>query len=283
MFMSNSHVLNLRSLDALDRSQAVSQAHGNEHQAAHAQGGSDHRDQRNPCGLRRLSPKVFEKTVASANVPPVAKEQYRQLGAWLHRAQTTRGIKTVVITSARPEEGKTLTGMNLALTLSESYGRRVLIVDIDFRRPALHEAFRAPSSFGLSDLLKSDNPPRLTPVAVTKNLALLVAGSQTDDPMQGLSSGRMSLVLEQAAAQYDWVLLDTPPLGLFPDVRLVAAHADGVILVVSAGRTPHHLVQRAIDALDRDRILGVVLNRAERPVIGMAQASDYYGNYANYR
>src|SRR5688572_8616089 len=247
MFMSSSQVLNLRSVDARDRSSAVRQASDSENQAADAQGRSDLRSQGNPRGRCVLSPNVLEKTVASVDVPRAAKEQYRQLGAWLHGAQITRGIKTVVVTSARPEEGKTLTSVNLALTLSESYGRRVLIVDIDFRRPALHEAFRAPSSFGLGDLLKSDSPPRLAPFAVTKNLALLVAGAPSDDPMQGLSSGRMQLVLEQAAAQFDWVLLDTPPLTLFPDVRLVATHADGVLLVVAAGRTPHQMVQRAID------------------------------------
>src|SRR5215211_470254 len=97
----------------------------------------------------------FERLVVHPNAEPVAVEQYRRLAAVLHQTQVERGIKVVMVASAKAAEGKTLTAANLALTLSESYGRRVVLIDADLRRPALSRLFQLPNGSGLSENLRA--------------------------------------------------------------------------------------------------------------------------------
>jgi protein-tyrosine kinase len=169
----------------------------------------------------------------------------------------------VMIASAVQGEGKTLTAANLALTFSESYQRRVLLIDGDLRRPALHSIFRVANSSGLSNLTSSQQE-RLFARPVTARLALLPAGPPTADPMADLTSDRMARVIDEARESFDWVIIDTPPVVLLSDANLLSAMVDCAVLVVKAGSTPHELVTRAVSALGRDRIIGTVLNRSER-------------------
>jgi capsular exopolysaccharide synthesis family protein len=191
-----------------------------------------------------------------------AVEQYRRLAATLHQLQAERGVKTLMITSAVPREGKTLTATNLALTLSESYGLKVLLVDADLRRPSVHEIFKLPNTTGLSDCLRHDRG-HLQLVEVSRCLTVLPAGRSTSDPMAQLTSDRMKALVKEAADRYDWVILDTPPIGLLPDAQLLTGVADGVIVVIGAGSTPYTLVQRVVNELGADNIIGTVLNRVE--------------------
>jgi Mrp family chromosome partitioning ATPase len=94
--------------------------------------------------------------------------------------------------------------------------------------------------------------------------------------MAGLTSGRMRRVIQEARDAFDWVIIDTPPVGLLPDANLLAAMVDGAVLVVRANSTPYHQVQRAIDALDRNRLLGVVLNSVNTPINGTHHYYSYY-------
>ncbi len=110
-------------------------------------------------GRGQLAPPKIElegKLVVSSQTAPVAVEQYRRLAATLHQLQTERGLKMLLVTSTVPEEGKTLTVANLALTLSESYKRRVLLIDADLRRPSIHEVFGLPNLTGLTDCLRAE-------------------------------------------------------------------------------------------------------------------------------
>jgi capsular exopolysaccharide synthesis family protein len=227
--------------------------------------------------FREFSPKVVERLIVGA--PPAAVEQYRKVAALMHHAQADRGAKVVMVASAAAGEGKTLTAVNLALTLSHSFGRRVLLVDADFRRPFVHEVFQVPNVSGLNDGLRAEKERKLAVIQVSANLAVLPAGRRDLDPMAGLASERMSLVLAEAAARFDWVILDTPPVGLLPDANLLAAKVDAIVLVVSAGATPCGLIQRAVDALGRERILGVVLNRVAKGAEGTYGLDGYHGYY----
>jgi Mrp family chromosome partitioning ATPase len=111
---------------------------------------------------------------------------------------------------------------------------------------------------------------------VTSRLTVLTAGTPTSDPMSALSSERMRRLVEEARETFDWVLIDTPPIGLLSDASLLSQIADGAILVVKAGATPFDLVQRAIATLGRERLLGVVLNQAERTSSAGYKYQDYY-------
>ncbi len=223
-----------------------------------------------------------EKIVATKGVLPVPVEQYRRLAAALHHAQHGRGIKVVMIASAMPGEGKTLTATNLALTLSESYRRRVLLMDADLRRPMLHHVFRVPNTSGLTDGLAGPVDGKLSVSQLSPRLSLLVAGQPAPDPMGALISERMRRVIDEGAASFDWVILDTPPVGLLPDANLLAAMVDVAVLVVAANRTPFALARKAAEAIGRDRVMGVVLNRAAD---GAVPGGDYaaYGAYYGAR
>jgi Mrp family chromosome partitioning ATPase len=107
---------------------------------------------------------------------------------------------------------------------------------------------------------------------------VLPAGRATSDPMAGLTSERMARLIAEAREAFEWVIIDTPPVGLLSDAKLLAAMADGTVLVVKADSTPYDLVQRAIEAIGRDRILGIVLNRAETAAhtYGYPSYSSYY-------
>jgi capsular exopolysaccharide synthesis family protein len=216
------------------------------------------------------------KLVINANISPLAIEQYQRLAAVLHHAQANRRIKRVMVASAVAGEGKSLTATNLALTLSESYRRRVLLIDADLRRPALHETFQIPNLAGVSEWLQGDDVGPMPLVEITPNLSLLPGGRPNPDPMAGLSSERMKQVLQSASERFDWVILDTPPIGLLPDGSLLAAMVDTVVLVVGAGTTPHAAIQQTIEEIGHARIIGVVLNRAA------TAAQQRYGAYAYY-
>ena len=221
-------------------------------------------------------PIFFERLVVHHNAEPLAIEQYRRLAAVLHHSQIERGNKVVMIASAQPAEGKTLTAANLALTLSESYRRRVLLIDADLRRPSLSRLFQLPHRAGLSDNLKADQDLPLQLMTLSPSLALLPGGNADADPMSGLTSGRMQQIIDRAAANFDWVILDTPPVALLTDSHLLAAMVDSAVLVIDAGSTPYAAVQRAIESIGRDKIVGVVLNRVEQSVLEESSYSDYY-------
>jgi protein-tyrosine kinase len=225
--------------------------------------------------LTGFSDGVEGKVVGDQETSPISVEQYRRLATTLHQLQAERTIKSLMITSALPREGKTLTATNLALTLSESYGRKVLLVDADLRRPSLHEVFRLPNERGLRDGIRADGAA-LPLIDVSARLTVLPAGRPDPDPLAALSSNRMRSLLQEAASRFDWVILDTPPIGLLPDANLMRGLADGVLFVIGAGSTGYQQVRRAIAELGQDCILGTVLNRVETASMPV---DEYYSHY----
>jgi protein-tyrosine kinase len=227
--------------------------------------------------MQHLDATLVQKVVVDINTAQGSREQYRKLAATLHQTQALSGLKVVMIASAVAGEGKTLTSSNLALTLSESYKRRVLLIDGDLRRPSLHNVFRVDGTTGLSEGLMAAEERRFPVHQVSPHLTMLPAGRPSLDPMAGLTSDRMRRLIEEARAAFDWVIVDTPPVGLLPDGHLLTSIVDGVVLVVKAGMTPYPVVQRALDSLGRDRILGVVLNQAPE-----STAHSYYSYRYEY-
>jgi protein-tyrosine kinase len=225
----------------------------------------------------RTDPELVGKIVGTDGFSGAAQEQYRKLAAILHHAQTERGLKVIMTSSALPGEGKSLTAVNLALTLSESYHRRVLLIDADLRRPTVQRIFGIPPISGLNEGLKAseDRPMALTPVC--ERLFVLPAGRPEADPMSGLTSDRMRRLITQAAASFDWVIVDSPPVSLLPDASLLSAFVDGVLLVVRAGKAPFSLVKRTVDSITHERILGVVMN-----AIDLAHDRNAGGYYEYY-
>jgi capsular exopolysaccharide synthesis family protein len=230
-----------------------------------------------PALFQGFDPDMVERVVATPGILPAFVEQYRKLAGVLHHAQLEKNIKVVLVASAVAGEGKSLTATNLALTFSESYHRTVLLVDADLRRPTLHETFRVPNVSGLSDGLRADKEEKLSLVRLSPRLTLLTAGRPDPDPMSSLTSDRMARVIEEAAGRFDWVIIDTPPIGLLPDARLLAAMTDTTLFVIRAAKTPYPFIRRAVESIGRERIFGIVLNCADE-----AAGSGGYSYYSSY-
>ena len=213
--------------------------------------------------------------LVTVSTSAITLEQYRRLAATLHEAQVSNGLKTVMLTSALPNEGKTLTTVNLAFTLSDSYARRVLVIDADLRYPCLHSLLGISNASGLSELL-ADERAEIPFTEISERLHVLTAGRPGPMPLAGLSSPRMGTLLEECARRFDWVLLDTPPVGVLPDAQLLARLAGAVILVIGANSTPAAFIERAVAELGPECIIGTVLNRVGTHVISEAGYVDRY-------
>jgi protein-tyrosine kinase len=214
------------------------------------------------------------RLVTCVDAPRGSVEQHRRLAAALLQRQLTGTLRTVMVTSAVPREGKTLTTVNLALTLSEAYKRRVLLIDADLRRPSVHELLAFRDGNGLAEALRGAmSRPALTRVSST--LSVLPGGRPTSNPMAGLTSDRMKAFLEEAAAAFDFVLIDTPPVGLLPDARVLASGVDGVLLVIAAGATPFAVVRDAVEEILPERLIGLILNKVKGNV-------GHHGYYYRY-
>lgn len=235
------------------------------------------------AALRRaFNPEWLPRLVVAPEPNVAIVEQFRGLAAMLHRAragvEAGASLKVLMVTSADPGEGKTLTTTNLALTLSESYRQKVLLIDADLRRPSLSSVCQLQEGPGLSEGLKAPADQKLRTIQLADQLTVLPAGRPDPDPMSSLTSVRMRRILDEAVAQFDWVILDAPPIGPIADAGLLASMVDAVLLVVRAGRTKCAAAQKAVDAIGRDRILGVVLNAADdREAVGYGE---YRGHYA---
>lgn len=230
-----------------------------------------------PSLVARFKPEWRARLALTGDVEPGLIDQFRRLAATLLHGQRGENIHSIMITSAVPADGKTLTALNLALILSESYKRRVLLIDGDLRRPTLSEAANLTNVEGLSEVIGAADERRVPLVQLTETLTLLPAGRPDPDPLSGITSGRMQQLLHEAVDRFDWVILDTPPVGVAADASLLCPMVDGTLLVVRAGRTPYRAIERALEAIGRERLLGVVLNGVQGQ-----DSLDYEGGYYYY-
>ena len=187
-----------------------------------------------------------------------------------------QALSTIVVTSTTPGEGKTSTACNLAIVMAQA-GRRVILVDADFRRPNLHEVFRRGRNVGLGNLILDDRPEEeLITDTQQPNLKLLCSGPTPPNPSEILGSPGFQRVVDRLKQRCDVVIFDTPPVGAVTDATVLAARADGVVVVVDGGRTPVSGVLRTRDTLRsvNAKILGVVLNK-----MTTAKGGDYYYYY----
>lgn len=229
-------------------------------------------------GLKRFSGEWLPRLVIGEPPNHQLVEQFRQLAASLHAAQVEHNVRVLMVTSAEPNEGKSLTSVNLALTFSESYGFRVLLLDADLRRPSLHQIAQVSNATGLGEMLKASGEYKLPLFQLSERLTLAPAGRPDPNPMGALTSPRMRDMLTEASSRFDWVILDAPPLGPIADSSLLAPLCDIALLVVRARQTHYASVQKAVDVIGRERVFGVVLNDAELPA-----NAPYRGYYAAYR
>ena len=194
-------------------------------------------------------------------------EAYRQLRTNIHFTNLGSGLKTIVITSSHPGEGKSTTASNLAAVLAQA-GDRVILVDADLRRSSLRKTFDSPTSFGLTGLLYNDiHDPSIALVSTRwKNLHFLPSGVLPPNPSELLTSARMLRVIDALRKMADYVIFDTPPVLAVTDAIVLAARTDGTILVAQAHRTRTESLREAAELIQQanGRVAGVVLNRVKK-------------------
>ena len=220
--------------------------------------------------------------VAYAEPKSAAAEAYRTLRTNITFASPDKPVHVIMATSTSPDDGKSTTIANLAITFAAS-GASTVLVDGDLRRPHLHTIFGLPNEQGLTtvvvDMARAATggaaptiPLQNTQVA---NLQVLTSGPVPPNPAEILSSQRMTELLEMLRGKADYVLIDTPPIIAVTDAAVLASRVDGVLLVVNAGKTKRELAIKARDMLKQvnANVIGVVLNNAQLDKSAYA----YYG------
>ncbi|GIV98060.1 MAG: tyrosine protein kinase [Herpetosiphonaceae bacterium] len=192
-----------------------------------------------------------------------AAEAYHVLRTNIQFSSLDRSLRTLLITSTAPDEGKSTTLANLAVTMAQGE-QRVILVDCDLRRPSLHTLFGVPNEQGLTTMILSDDAaPPLQETGVP-GLLLLTSGPLPPRPADILGSRRMEAIIQRLKEQADIVLFDTPPVGAVADAAVLAGRVDGVLLVVEAGKTRRDRAREAKRLLEKvnANLLGVVLSNA---------------------
>ncbi|HEY6046250.1 MAG TPA: CpsD/CapB family tyrosine-protein kinase [Pyrinomonadaceae bacterium] len=191
-------------------------------------------------------------------------EQFRSLRTRVLQAGERQNMRAFVITSAGMGEGKTLTSLNLAWLLAQTDGVRALVIDADLRQPCTANYLGIETAVGLSEVLTGETKLAQAIVKLMPSgLHLLPGGAPREDVAELLSGPRFGRLLDEARKHFDYIIIDAPPLGVFTDANLLINRADAALLVVRASKTRFSVVDRLLEQLPRERMLGVVLNRAE--------------------
>lgn len=193
-------------------------------------------------------------------------EQYRTIRTNLQFASVDQELKTMLITSSGPSEGKSMTAANLAVVYAQQE-KKVLLIDADLRKPTVHYTFRMDNLRGLSNLLV--NEARLedtTYSSMVDNLDIISSGPVPPNPSELLGSKRMRTLIEEMSKLYDVIIFDTPPILAVPDAQILANFVDGSLLVLRSKHTEQEAAMKAKEALQsaKAKILGTVLNDRDK-------------------
>jgi protein-tyrosine kinase len=204
-------------------------------------------------------------------------EQFRTLRSRLYQLRSAQTLRTLLVTSSLPGEGKTFVTCNLAQAIVRQPDRRVLIIDADLRCSRLHVPLGAPSAPGLTEYLRGEaDEMKVVQHGQEGNLCFIAGGNEVSNPSELLSNGRLKTLLDRVTPVFDWVILDSPPCLAVADASVLADLVDGVLMIVRAASTPAVAAQRACQELQGRNVVGAVLNAMEE---AHAYGSYYYSGY----
>jgi capsular exopolysaccharide synthesis family protein len=225
-------------------------------------------EQAKPEGLRscaKLVPSLTPESRVIAITDPgsVAAERFRLLAVRLRNLRQRRELKRVLITSAVPDEGKSVVAVNLASTLARYKQLRILLVEGDIRRPRIRTSLGLPAMKGLSEWLRSDVPAseviyEVNPPEV--KFWLLPAGEPLAEPLELMQSGRLAALMENLSESFDLIIIDSTPILPVADTSFWARLSHGILMVVREGKTEKRQLKKALEAMEGSPLLGVVLN-----------------------
>ncbi len=219
-------------------------------------------------------PKPESRLVTLTDDNSLGAEKFRLLRARIRHLRETQQTRRIVVSSAVPDEGKTLVSMNLAITLAKHTNDRVLLLEGDLRKPTFAHHLEMPNAAGLDDWFSSNK-------SITNfmyhfddlQLWLLPAGMPQDNPVMILQSARFAELYDQLSAAFDWILIDAPPLLPMADVNFWSRKSDGLLIVSRQGCTPKLALKKGLEVLDNPKVLGVVINASH------AVENSYYHHY----
>jgi capsular exopolysaccharide family len=218
-------------------------------------------------------------------------EQFRSLRSHVYQARYEAPLKTILIASGMPSEGKSFVAANLAMSLARNSIHNILLIDSDLRRPTLHTLLGAPNTIGLTDylegnaevldILQRDRDHGSESEAAGKtmaNLTFIPSGKSTDHSTELVAGERMKELITSVAPYFDWIIIDGPPVLAVTDAVEISRASDAVLLVARGGATPYEVAQKAQSAFGTARILGFVLN----DVKDAPKSGSYSYNYNYY-
>lgn len=231
---------------------------------------------RQRCSKPRWNPDTKTLLFLPGQDHALGTEEFRTLRSRLYKIREKQQLRTVLITSALPAEGKSFVASNLAQVISRQHERKALLIDADLRKSHLHKQLGAPHSPGLSEYLRGEvDEYGAIQQSAQGNLFFIPGGKLPDNPAELLANGRFQRLLANVAPVFDWVIVDSAPAVPVADASLLARLCDGVLFVVLAGQTPYDLAQKACLEFRDKHLVGAVLNRIEQ---GTGNSS-YYGGY----
>jgi capsular exopolysaccharide synthesis family protein len=217
-------------------------------------------------------------------------EQFRGLRSQLYQLRDQARLKTILISSGVPAEGKTFVVANLAISLARNRNNKVLLIDGDLRRPSLHAVLGAPNIPGLaeylaataepSDIMQRNQNSSLVNAGMARsisNVTFIPAGAGGDNSSELVANRRIEELITILTPHFDWILIDSPPVLAFADAIELARAADAVLLVARGASTPYDIAQRAQAAFSSSRILGFVLNAVKDVPPNASYSYYYYG------
>ena len=240
-------------------------------------------------GVGAISP-WDERLQNVSTLSPTVAESFRRLRAKILHPATGTPARTILVTSSVPEEGKSFICANLGITFAQGMEQHALLVDCDMRRPTLAKLFGIKNDRGLVDYLqgKSDLEQLIKRTSQEK-LSIIPSGLPPTNPSELLDSEKMQAMITEVASRYPdrYIFFDSPPMHAASETAVLAKHVDGVILVVRGGKSGREQTKKLVDALGKEKILGVVFNACEMNVLeaklqGYSRGYDYYYSSNNY-
>jgi capsular exopolysaccharide synthesis family protein len=212
-----------------------------------------------------MSPRPSPESRAIAITDPasIAAEKFRMLAVRLRSLRQKRELKRILITSALPDEGKSVVALNLACTLARYKQMRVLLVEGDMHRPKIRTNLDLPTVKGLSEWLRSDIPLSESIYRVTPSgfgFWFLPAGEPVTNAVELMQSGRLAALLDDLTESFDWIIIDSTPILPVADTSVWARLSQGILMVVREGKTEKRQLEKALELIDKSALIGVVLN-----------------------
>ena len=228
------------------------------------------------CPVLSVTIRDESRLVSMGKEGSLGAEKFRFLAVRLRQLRQSRPLKKILITSTIPQEGKSTVASNLACTLARRKPQKTLLLEGDLRRPNITSRFGLGPLPGLCEWLNGETPNINIYRLENLGVWILPAGTAPQNPLELMQSGKLSPLMEQLEAWFDWIVIDSPPVLPLADASLWSRLADGILLVTRKGITEKQQLKRGLETLEKSKLLGALVNSSES-----AAHSDYYQRYTS--